>query len=232
MIPLRDNTPLARFPLLTALLIAANLIVYLLAVHHGGSLGGPSQSVAAAHGAIPGQLTHGGAGHALAKVLGAMFLQGSFAALLANVLALALCGPPVEDALGRPRFLALYMLGGLIATGALVAAEPHSSVPVLGAGGAVAAVLGGYVVLAPRARILAIAPVPFYVTLVAVPAALLLGLWFIAQLAFDLAGLAGPAGGAQGIDFLAPVCGFAFGLLATRALARARRASEPALPVY
>ncbi len=201
MIPLRDNTPLARFPLVTALLVAANPVVYLLAVRHGGSPG-------------------------------AMFLQGSFAVLLANMLVLAICGPPVEDALGRPRFLALYLLGGLIATGALVAAGPHSSAPALGAGGAIAAVLGGYVVLAPRARILAIVPVPFYVTLVAVPAALLLGLWFIAQLAIDLAGLAAPAGGGRGIDFLGPVCGFAFGLLAIRPLARARRASEPALPVH
>lgn len=232
MIPLRDNTPLARFPLVTALLLAANVIAYLLAVRHGGSLlGGPTAAVAADHGAVPYELTHSGRGHHLLGVLSAMFLQDGFWALLANMLLLGLCGPPVEDALGRARFLALYLLGGLLATAALIAADPDSTIPVLGAAGAVGAVLGGYVVLAPRGRILALVPVPFYVTLVAVPAVLLLGLWLIAQLLFDLTGVAG-AGDSRAIGLVAPLCGFAIGLLATWLLARAHRTSEPPLPVY
>jgi membrane associated rhomboid family serine protease len=117
-----------------------------------------------------------------------------------------------------------------------VAVHPGSAVPVLGASGAVAAVLGGHLLLHPRARVLSLVLVLFFFTLVEVPAALLLALWFAEQLYVDLAGLArvggGPAG-SGGVAFLAQACGFAFGLLAIGLLARRTRRtrSGPALPV-
>jgi membrane associated rhomboid family serine protease len=150
---------------------------------------------------------------------------------------LAIFGPSVEDAVGRGRFLALYLLGGLIALGAHVLVNPGSTVPTLGASGAIAAVLGGYVVLYPRARVLGLAPVIFAVTIVAVPALALLSLWFVIQAVFAVAGLTGPVAGGEGHAFLAQIAAFGFGMLVIRPLARRGRGSTgtpepPPLPVY
>ncbi len=104
-----------------------------------------------------------------------MFLHGSFLHILGNMLFLAIFGPNVEDALGRVRFAAFYLLGGLVALGAQVLADPGSSAPTLGASGAIAAVLGGYALLYPRARVLTLVFIVFFVTIVELPALLLLG---------------------------------------------------------
>ncbi len=95
---------------------------------------------------------------------------------------LAIFGPNVEDALGRARFTAFYLLGGLVALAAQVLVSPNSTAPTLGASGAIAAVLGGYIVLYPRARILSLVFIIFFVTIVELPAVFLLGFWFLEQL--------------------------------------------------
>jgi membrane associated rhomboid family serine protease len=274
MFPLRDNIPLTRFPLVTATLVAINVVVYLLAIRHGGSfVEGASTGVAVHYGAIPYEFANPGRhcyllpAHALGGLGGTVacqpltggplpapgrlpaqpatwetaftstFLHAGLLQIFGNMLFLAIFGPTVEDSVGRGRFLALYVLGGLLALGARVLVDPGSSVPTLGASGAVAAVLGGYAVLYPRARVLGLVPVIFAVTIVAVPALALLGFWFVMQLVFSLSGLASPVAGGEGAAYLGLIAAFGFGMLAIRLPARTDRGSAarpepPPLQVY
>jgi len=264
MFPLKDNIPLARFPIVTVALVAINVVVYLLEIRHGGSFfGGPTSSVAVHYGAIPYELTHPGSHCDLVAVqtpegiastvacqgqpgvtgtpaaqpatwetaFTSMFLHGSFLHIFGNMLFLAIFGPTVEDAMGRVRFPAFYLLGGLVALGAQVLVDPNSTTPTLGASGAIAAVLGGYIVLYPRARILSLVLIIFFVTIVEVPAVVLLGFWFVVQLVLGAAGLASPVGSGEGVAYFAHVGGFVFGLLVIRLFVRQRK-PEPSLPVY
>jgi membrane associated rhomboid family serine protease len=260
MLPLRDNIPLDRLPFVTILLVAINVVAYVLEIRHGGSFfSGPSERVAVHYGAIPYELTHpgehcdlvraiGGEGRALSSIacqgqsgvsgtpeaqaatwqtaLTSMFLHGSFLHILGNMVFLAIFGPSVEDRVGRLRFAAFYLLGGLVALGAQVLADPGSAAPTLGASGAIAAVLGGYALLYPRARILTLIFIVFFVTILELPAMLLLAFWFLEQLYFALGGLASPLGGGEGVAYFAHLGGFAFGLLAIRLFA-ARRSRPP-----
>jgi membrane associated rhomboid family serine protease len=265
MFPLKDNIPLARFPIVTVVLVAINVVVYLLEIRHGGSFfGGPSDSVTVHYGAIPYELTHPGkhcdvvtvpgvegavrsvACQGMAGVVGSppsqpatwetvfasMFMHGSFLHIFGNMLFLVIFGPNVEDATGRLRYLAFYLLGGLVALGAQVLVSPDSTAPTLGASGAIAAVLGGYLLLYPRARVLTLVFIVFFVTIVEVPAVFLLGFWFLEQLYFGAAGLASPVGGGEGVAYFAHIGGFAFGLALIRLFARHRKAPPPPRPVY
>lgn len=233
MFPIKDNIPLARFPIVTVVLVAINVVVYLLEIRHGGSFfSGPITSVEAHYGAIPHDIDHA---HRLGTVLSSMFLHASFLHIFGNMVFLAIFGPTVEDTMGRVRFVVFYLLGGLIALGAQVAVDPNSTAPTLGASGAIAAVLGGYILLYPRARVLALVFIVFFFTLVEVPAVFLLGFWFLEQLYLGAAGLAG-AGNGEGVAYFAHVGGFAFGLLLIRLFVRGRRGSsgspQPPLSVY
>jgi membrane associated rhomboid family serine protease len=169
-------------------------------------------------------------------VFTSMFLHASFLHIFGNMLFLAIFGPTVEDAMGRARFLVFYLLGGLVALGAQVLVNPDSTIPTLGASGAIAAVLGGYILLYPRARILTLVLVIFFVTLVEVPALVLLGFWFVLQLVLGAAGLASPVGGGEGVAYFAHIGGFAFGLLVIRLFVGTRRGPagtpQPPLPGY
>jgi membrane associated rhomboid family serine protease len=260
MFPLKDNIPLARFPIVTVALVAINVVAYLLEIRHGGSFfGGPAESVAVHYGAIPYELTHPGSHCDLATARSiegtvstvacqgmpgvsgtpgaqpatwqtaftSMFLHGSFLHIFGNMLFLVIFGPNVEDATGRVRYLAFYLLGGLVALGAQVLVSPDSAAPTLGASGAIAAVLGGYLLLYPRARVLTLVFIVFFVTIVEIPAVFLLGFWFLEQLYFGAAGLASPLGGGEGVAYFAHIGGFAFGLLLIRLFVKH---SKPALP--
>ncbi len=242
-------------PLVTIALVMINVFAYLLEIRHGGSFfGGPSENVAVHYGAIPYELTHPGKHCELLStptlsqvvcegqrgvtgtpasqpatgltVLTSMFLHGSFLHIFGNMLFLAIFGPNVEDAMSRPRYLAFYLLGGLVALAAQVAVDPGSTAPTLGASGAIAAVLGGYILLYPRARVVTLVLVIFFFTIVALPAMVLLALWFLEQLWFGLAGLASPLGG-EGVAYFAHVGGFLFGLLVIRAFVRRGGGEQP-----
>jgi membrane associated rhomboid family serine protease len=263
MFPLKDNIPLARFPIITVALVAINVIAYLLEIRHGGSFfGGPTSGVEVHYGAIPYELTHPGkhcelitlhtprgVGESIAcqgqpgvsgtpgpqpatweTAFTSMFLHASFLHIFGNMIFLAIFGPTVEDAMGRLRFPVFYLLGGLIALGAQVAVDPSSTGPTLGASGAIAAVLGGYILLYPRARVLALVFIVFFFTLIEVPAVFLLGFWFLEQLYLGAAGLAGTGSG-ESVAYFAHIGGFAFGLLVIRLFVRHSRTKRP-LPVY
>lgn len=170
-------------------------------------------------------------------VFTSMFLHGSFLHIFGNMLFLVIFGPNVEDATGRVRYLAFYLLGGVVALAAQVLVSPDSTAPTLGASGAIAAVLGGYLLLYPRARVITLVLVVFFATIVELPAALLLGLWFLLQLWFGLAGLGSPVGG-EGVAYFAHIGGFVFGLALIKVFVNdERRAAKgsrrtPPRPVY
>jgi membrane associated rhomboid family serine protease len=163
-------------------------------------------------------------------VFTSMFLHGSFLALFFNLLFLVLFGPSVENALGRVRFLLLYLVGGLLALALRVAVGPGSIDPVLGSSGAVACVLGAYALLHPRAKVITLVLVPLFATVVEVPALILLALWLPLQLWLQLSGLADPVGGSEWAVFATQLAGVPIGLAAVRAIGRRRHTGRPRTP--
>jgi membrane associated rhomboid family serine protease len=230
--------------------------------HGGSFFGGPTDSTAVHYGAIPYELTHPGdhcdlvaaattEGGAVAcqgqpgvsgsppsqpptweTIFTSMFLHGGFLHIFGNMLFLAIFGPNVEEAMGRIRYVAFYLLGGLAALAAQVAIGPGSTAPTLGASGAIAAVLGGYILLYPRARILSLVLIIFFVTIVELPAVFLIGFWFLTQLYYGAAGLSDPVGSGGGVAYYAHIGGFLFGLALIGLFARQRRSAPPRYPVY
>jgi membrane associated rhomboid family serine protease len=161
----------------------------------------------------------------------AMFMHGGFLHIIGNMLFLWIFGNNVEDAMGPLKYLAFYLLSGIAALALQVAFNPDSTVPTIGASGAIAGVLGGYILLYPRARVLTLIFLIFFVTFIEIPAVLVLGVWFLEQLYFGVADLSHPTGG--GVAYFAHIGGFAFGLIFIRAFAtRIRRPPEPRLPAY
>jgi membrane associated rhomboid family serine protease len=148
-----------------------------------------------------------------------MFLQANVLVLAIDVLFLAVFAMSVENAMGRVRFACFYLLGGLVALAAQIALAPNSADPTLGAEGAIAAVLGAYIVLYPRARILTVALVPFFLGPVEVPAWAMLVLWFAIDGGLGALGLTAPLGASSAITYYAQIGGVAFGLLVVRAFA-------------
>ena len=251
MIPLRDSIRLARLPFVTIALIVANVVAYLVAVGHGGSIvDGPTASTIVRWSAIPYELTHlhshcelaaGGLSSVILctgqpgvtgtvasqpatwlTAFTAMFMHANLLHIAGNMIFLAVFGGTLEDALGRVRFLVYYLLGGLAALALAVAVSPDSVAPTLGASGAIAAVLGGYILRYPRARILTVVVLIFFFTLVELPAWAMIGLWFIFDALLGALGVATPFGGGAGVAYYAHLGGFAFGLLAVRAFLRGR----------
>jgi membrane associated rhomboid family serine protease len=260
-LPLRDNIRLGRLPIVTIVLVAINVIVYLLEIRHGGSFfGGPSDSVTVRYGAIPYELTHTGSHCAISTVPGpvegapsgvhlsclkgtsgagqpatwqtvfsSMFMHGSFWQVLGNMFFLAIFGPNVEDASGRLRYLAFYLLGGVAALAVQVLVAPDSTDPTLGASGAIAGVLGGYLLLYPRARVLTLVLIVFFATIVEVPSVALIVFWFVLSLVLGATGLASPIGGA-GVGYFANIIGgLVFGLLVIKLFVPADRQAAKGL---
>jgi membrane associated rhomboid family serine protease len=228
--PLRDNIPTDRLPIVTVLLILANVVVY-FGLQHGGIAHAPTQASVVDYGVIPFEVTHPGDGVGPATWLTpftSMFLHGSVLHLAGNMLFLWIFGANVEDAMGRLRFPLFYVLGGLAAAALQIAIHPDATAPTIGASGAIAAVLGGYILLYPRARVVTVVILIFFFTLIELPAWAMLGVWFAEQAIFAATEVANPAGGGGGgVAYFAHVGGFVFGLLAIRAFARRR--ATPAL---
>ena len=204
LIPLTDASRRpVRTPLCTALIILVNVVVFLMELTHGDAF-------VLQWAAIPTQII---SGHHLITILTAMFMHGSWSHILGNMVFLWAFGPEIEDAMGRGRYLAFYLIGGLVAMLAQVAASPHSSVPNLGASGAIAAVMGAFLVTYPRDRIKVLLFIFIFVKVTFVPAALLIGFWFLTQLVH-----AGQVAQVQtgGVAYLAHVGGFIFGAIAAR----------------
>jgi membrane associated rhomboid family serine protease len=154
----------------------------------------------------------------------AMFMHGGLLHLGGNMLFLWIFGNNVEDSMGPIRFLAFYLLAGLAATGLQVLVGPNAAVPNIGASGAIAGVLGGYLLLFPRARVVTVVFIIFFFTIIELPAIIFLGIWFAQQALFGYLGLTdGGSSGGGGVAYFAHVGGFAFGLAAIKLFASERR---------
>jgi membrane associated rhomboid family serine protease len=213
--PLRDENPTSRFPAVTVALIAANVAVFLFQVARPHGL----EQAVLRFGAVPYLITHVRAAAETAAVpplltlLTSMFLHGSLFHLLGNMLYLWIFGNNIEDRLGPFRFTLFYLASGVAAALTHVVFEPASRVPMIGASGAIAGVLGAYALTFPRARVRTLVFLFFYIDVVAVPAALILGLWFFLQLL--------NVGMGGGVAWFAHIGGFVAGMLLI-ALARGR----------
>jgi len=188
MIPLRDNISTRRPPVVTWILIGINAVVFVK-----GFLLGPwaGQRIILYYGLVPCGLTGecqilGRAFSDEVTLLTSMFVHAGFFHFAGNMLYLWIFGNNVEDSMGRARFAAFYLLSGLGAAVAQTLSNPASQIPMVGASGAVSGVLGAYLLLYPRARVLTLIPLGFFSQLVEIPAMIVLGFWILVQLANGL----------------------------------------------
>ena len=230
MFPLRDNIPTEHFPVVTVALILANCFVYFFLqdgfwqLPDGGATGDwPVQQYAAIPCEFTGQCQAVGPPSTIVTAFTSMFMHGSLLHLGGNMLFLWIFGNNVEDSMGPVKFVVFYLLGGLAADAAQILTGPGSDVPTIGASGAVAAVLGGYLLLFPRARVVTLVFIVFFFTILELPAILFLGIWIIQQGLFAYFDLLQPAGGGGGVAYFAHIGGFLFGLLLIRVFASERR---------
>jgi membrane associated rhomboid family serine protease len=210
MLPIRDDTPSRTFPLVTFLLILANGLVWLWEVSLGS--GAALTSAYLRFGFIPGVLTRayeappGALQPYILTVLTSMFMHGNWGHILGNMLFLWIFGNNIEDHLGHGKYLLFYLAGGAAAALTQLLSGPSSRLPTIGASGAIAAVMGAYFFLYPRAKVQTLVFFIF-ITIVRLPAWIFLGIWFVMQL-FE-----GTFGAAQGVAVWAHVGGFLFGVL-------------------
>ena len=203
MIPLRDVIPTRTTPFVTVGLIVLNALVFL----YQFSLGEDVVLFVRDFGLVPAQF-------AWTTVLTSMFLHGGVLHFGGNMLYLWIFGDNVEDRMGHGRFVAFYLLCGVAAALAQTVTNPASHVPMVGASGAIAGVMGAYFVLYPRSRIVTLLPIFVFIHIVEVPAIYFLGVWFVMQLLSGVGSLgAADAGSVGGIAFWAHVAGFAAGLV-------------------
>ncbi len=165
-------------------------------------------------------------------VLTSMFMHGSILHIGGNMLFLWIFGNNVEDAMGHVKFVGFYLAGGIAALALQVAVAPNSTAPTVGASGAIAAVLGAYIILYPRARVLTFVFIILFFTVIELPAILMLGIWFAEQAVFGATNLTNPTGGGGGVAYFAHVGGFAFGALTIRLLASRRPQIPSRIPAY
>jgi membrane associated rhomboid family serine protease len=219
VIPLKNDVPLGRFPSVTLALIVANVAVFLweltvwpAAIQVFGAVPWRIMVRGYSPGGLPPVLT----------LLTSMFLHGGFLHLAGNMLFLWIFGPNVEDRLGHVGYLAFYLFCGLLAGVAQVLAAPASKVPMVGASGAIAAVLGAYLLLFPRSRVLTLVFLVIIFRLIYLPAVLFLGVWFVLQL------VSLPEGSSGGVAFAAHVGGFLAGMILVWVFGASRPASRMA----
>jgi membrane associated rhomboid family serine protease len=165
-----------------------------------------------------------------------MFMHGGWLHIFFNMLFLWVFGNNVEDAMGRLRFVLFYLIGGLAAIGAQVAVSPDAQIPTVGASGAIAAVLGGYILLYPQARVLTVIFLFFFFTFVEIPAMIMLGIWLFLQFLPAIGQLATPELGGEGggVAYFAHIGGFLCGMALIHLFAKRRseRYGQPRYPVY
>jgi rhomboid family protein len=204
VIPLGDASRRpTRFPVVTASIIVLNVLVFIVEL-----LGG--DAFVTRWSVTPADIT---AGHHWITILTAMFMHGSWSHIIGNMIFLWAFGPEVEDLMNPRRYLAFYLAGGLAAALAQVATSPESTIPNLGASGAIAAVMGAFLVTYPRDKIRSLLVLFVFVQVTYIPAALLIGVWFLTQFLSLGAVAPTPTGG---VAYAAHVGGFIFGAIAAR----------------
>ncbi|MDP2683314.1 MAG: rhomboid family intramembrane serine protease [Deltaproteobacteria bacterium] len=217
MIPLKDDNPTRTFPFVTILIIVTNIVVYIYQL----TLGQKAETLFILRaGAIPYEIIRFADIHPLAFIpppltlFSAMFIHGGFLHVAGNMLYLWIFGDNIEDRLGHFRFIVFYLLSGLIASLAHIIMLPNSTIPMIGASGAIAGVLGAYFLLYPRAHVLTLVFFFFFVDIIRIPALVFLGLWFVFQI------LSSAGGG--GIAWYAHIGGFIGGAVLVKLFERKR----------
>jgi membrane associated rhomboid family serine protease len=256
--PLKDDIPTRRFPVVTVAIIIACAVVYFVVERGFWSLGDTGNERVVEYGAIPYEITHPGddcgvspGGQIVCEgqpdvsgsapdqapwwvtVFTSMFMHGSLLHLGGNMLFLWIFGNNIEDSMSRWRFVAFYLLGGIAALLAQVLIDTDSTVPTVGASGAIAAVLGGYAILYPRARVITLVFIIIIFTIIELPALVVLGLWFLLQLLPAFTQPVVDSGG--GVAYFAHIGGFVFGLILIRVFANQVHEDYEArrrIPVY
>jgi len=222
MIPLRDTIRSRTFPILTYFLIGLNVFVFLvensLPVHKLDSL-------VVMYGIVPARLIHSPF-TGFYTLFTSMFLHGGWTHLIGNMWALYLFGDNVEDVMGHLRFLIFYILAGVVAGLVHILFNPLSTVPTIGASGAIAGVMGAYFILFPRSTIITLVPLFFLPLFIEIPAVVFIGFWFLSQFFNGTLSLVTP-GVLGGVAWWAHVGGFAFGLLFHKLFTGRRRKIYP-----
>jgi membrane associated rhomboid family serine protease len=220
VIPLTDaDRRPVNFPVMTLLIIVVNFIVFFFEL----ALGDPFVNRWAL---IPAHIT---AGQDLITLFTAMFLHAGWEHIIGNMIFLWAFGPEIEDAMGPVRYLLFYFIGGLVANLAQVAIIPTSTELNLGASGAIAAVMGAFIVTYPRDRIKSVLFIVIFVRTTLIPAALLIGVWFLTQVFSQLGSVAATQSG--GVAYMAHIGGFIYGAIAGRWFESPSARSNPELPV-
>jgi len=215
MIPLRDNNPFRQTPYMTIAIIAVNIGVFIIQFLAGGR---GSENLIVRFGAIPFEITHfqDVSNYPVTPIpnfltlFTAMFMHGGLLHILSNMLYLWIFGDNVEYLMGHFRFLLFYLLSGLIAALAHILVEPNSTIPMIGASGAISGVLGAYFIKFPRAKVLVVI-IFFFIQTAYIPAVFVLGFWFLMQLSSGFFSIAAREMG--GIAWFAHIGGFIAGMI-------------------
>jgi len=211
MIPLRDESRRpAGFPIVTALIIAINVLVFILELTGGDEF-------VTRWSLVPADIV---AGRHWITILTSMFMHASWSHILGNMVFLWAFGPEIEDTMNPWRYAAFYLAGGVVAMLAQVAAAPDSTVPCLGASGAIAAVMGAFLITYPRDKIRTLLVIGWFIRVTFIPAALLIGFWFVVQL-LSFGAVANVQSG--GVAYLAHIGGMIFGAVTVRLFEDPRR---------
>jgi membrane associated rhomboid family serine protease len=210
MLPLRDSPRTSSFPLVNWLLIGANFAVFVGELSAGRA---GRERLIATWGLIPAAFVHHFDLHAAATLITSQFIHAGWLHILGNMLALYIFGDNVEDRLGPVRYLFYYLIGGVVAALVQIFLNSDVTLPTIGASGAIACVLGGYIVLYPRARVLTLFIIVIFPLFLEIPAIVYLGLWFLLQLISGTYTVIVAAQSLGGVAWWAHVGGFTFGAL-------------------
>jgi membrane associated rhomboid family serine protease len=214
MIPIKDDIPTKRTPIVTIALIVINCLVFLFEFAHGDRGFAYFTQVG---GLIPVEFTTGveltpqAPVSSLVNLFTSMFMHGGLLHLGGNMLYLWIFGNNIEDRLGRVKFVLFYLASGIVAALAFIATAPKSDVPMIGASGAIAGILGAYLVSYPHARVVTVLFVFYFIRIARIPALFVLGFWFVLQVFNGLPALGSSGGG--GVAWFAHIGGFLFGLV-------------------
>jgi membrane associated rhomboid family serine protease len=214
MFPLWDDIPTKKFPLITVLLIVLNSAVYI----YQASLGERFAEFIYSMGLLPFEITHhidllpSGPSPIYLTIFSSMFMHGSIVHLLGNMLFLWIYGNNVEDYLGRKKYVIFYLLCGVAAALTQILFNPDSKVPMVGASGAIAGVLGAYLLLYPRAKVTTVIIFAFFIRLIKIPAVVVLSFWIIYQFLYGISSLATKTGD-SGVAWFAHIGGFICGMV-------------------
>jgi membrane associated rhomboid family serine protease len=206
MLPLKDDIKPAKLPIVTYLIVGINVLVFLYEV----SLGSALDNFLNQYGAVPYLLFHPTGVSSYTRLLTSMFMHGGFMHIFGNMLFLWIFADNIEDRFGHVRFTFFYLLCGIAGALLHAATAPNSTVPMIGASGAISGVLGAYILLYPKARVLALIPFGFFLRVTYLPSVLFLGIWFLFQF---LSGILSLGALGAGVAYFAHIGGFGAGLL-------------------